>query len=194
MFCDNPKACENIYWLFVDGTSFMLTTDPPTKWCHSAPPTLRCLQSDVIVPPPTLRCLQSDVIVPPHSDMHTKWCHSPPPHSESLQSDVIVPPPHSEMPTKWCHSAPPPHSIKTEDVKMRFMRKKCHVVWDFGNRWKVLVKGRRNEWRGFGLNRFERFWCRYIFYISRNKPQIVEQNSMFFLLQHKFKLMHLHIE
>ncbi len=33
MFRDNPKS----YWLFVEGTSFMLTADPPTKWRHSSP-------------------------------------------------------------------------------------------------------------------------------------------------------------
>ncbi len=35
-FCDNPKAYRKILLAFVEGTSFMLTADPPTKWRHSS--------------------------------------------------------------------------------------------------------------------------------------------------------------
>ncbi len=31
------KPMEKSYWLFVEGTSFMLTADPPTEWRHSSP-------------------------------------------------------------------------------------------------------------------------------------------------------------
>ncbi len=31
------KPMEKSYWLFVEGTSFMLTADPPTKRRHSSP-------------------------------------------------------------------------------------------------------------------------------------------------------------
>ncbi len=33
------KPMDKSYWLFVEGTSFMKTADPPTEWRHS-PPTL----------------------------------------------------------------------------------------------------------------------------------------------------------
>ncbi len=41
------KPMEKSYWLFVQGTSFMLTADPPTKWRqptkwrHSSPALLK---------------------------------------------------------------------------------------------------------------------------------------------------------
>ncbi len=31
------KPMEKSHWLFVEGTSFMLTADPPTEWRHSSP-------------------------------------------------------------------------------------------------------------------------------------------------------------
>ncbi len=37
IFCDNQKAYEKSYWLFVEGTSFMLTANPSTKWHHTSP-------------------------------------------------------------------------------------------------------------------------------------------------------------
>ncbi len=31
------KPMEKSYWLFVEGTSFMLTADPPTEWRYVPP-------------------------------------------------------------------------------------------------------------------------------------------------------------
>ncbi len=35
------KPMEKSYWLFVEGTGFMLTADPHTEWRHSSPTQLQ---------------------------------------------------------------------------------------------------------------------------------------------------------